>query len=211
MEFIKNHFYKLTKEIPVKQVIAMPSGFTNAYYGIYGNSIYGSYTISTYDSNDNMTISNVSPYEASKRFTLGRIYQAFSTTVLYDDIGYMYYLDGNEIECFEEVDIGLNEISKRFMEKQINSGKMAFQFNFLPNNMVALKMTLNGKHSTWVSLIGVMGQVNEMLHNAYIALRKAYIKKFKTYLEVNYRWSILMGGGSNYIYDIETNGFLGRL
>lgn len=211
MEFIKNHFYKLTKEIPVKQVIAMPSGFTNAYYGIYGNSIYGSYTISTYDSNGNMTISNVSPYETSKRFTLGRIYQAFSTTVLYDDIGYMYYLDGNEIECFEEVDIGLNEISKRFMEKHINSGKMAFQFNFLANNMVVLKMTLNGKHSTCVSLMGVMGQINEMLHNAYIVLRKAYIKKFKTYIEVNYRWSTLMGGGCNYIYDIETNGFLGRL
>lgn len=211
MEFIKNHFYKLTKEIPVKQLFQMPSGFTNAYYGIYGNSIYGSYTISTYDSNGNMTISNVSPYETSKRFTLGRIYQAFSTTVLYDDIGYMYYLDGNEIECFEEVDIGLNEISKRFMEKHINSGKMAFKFNFLDNNMVGLKMTLNGKHSTWVSLIGVMGQVNEMLHNAYIALRKAYIKKIKTYLEVNYRWSTIMGGGSNYIYDIETNGFLGRL
>ena len=189
MEFIKNHFYKLTKEIPVKQLFQMPSGFTNAYYGIYGNSIYGSYTISTYDSNGNMTISNVSPYETSKRFTLGRIYQAFSTTVLYDDIGYMYYLD----------------------EKHINSGKMAFQFNFLDNNMVGLKMTLNGKHSTWVSLIGVMGQVNEMLHNAYIALRKAYIKKIKTYLEVNYRWSTIMGGGSNYIYDIETNGFLGRL
>lgn len=211
MEFIKNHFYKLTKEIPVKQVIAMPSGFTNAYYGIYGNSIYGSYTISTYDSNGNMTISNVSPYETSKRFTLGRIYQAFSTTVLYDDIGYMYYLDGNEIECFEEVDIGLNEISKRFMEKHINSGKMGFQFNFLANNMVVLKMTLNGKHSTCVSLMGVMGQINEMLHNAYIVLRKAYIKKFKTYIEVNYRWSTLMGGDSHYIYDIETNGFLGRL
>lgn len=211
MEFIKNHFYKLTKEIPVKQVIAMPSGFTNAYYGIYGNSIYGSYTISTYDSNGNMTISNVSPYEASKRFTLGRIYQAFSKTALYDDVGCMYSLDGNEIECFEEVDIGLNEISKRFMEKHINSGKMAFQFNFLDNKMVVLKMTLNGKHSTCVSLMGVMGQINEMLHNAYIVLRKAYIKKFKTYLEVNYRWSTLMGGGSNYIYDIETNGFLGRL
>ena len=210
MEFIKNHFYKLTKEIPVKQVIVMPSGFTNAYYGIYGNSIYGSYTISTYDSNGNMTISNVSPYEASKRFTLGRIYQAFSKTALYDDVGCMYSLDGNEIECFEEVDIGLNEISTRFMEKHINSGKMAFQFNFLANNMVVLKMTLNGKHSTCVSLMGVMGQINEMLHNAYIALRKAYIDKFKTSLEVNYRWSTLMGG-NQYIYDIETSGVLGRL
>ena len=51
-------------------------------------------------------------------------------------------------------------------------------------------MTLNGKHSTWVYLIGVMGQINEMLHNAYIALRKAYIDKFN--LEVSYRWSTLM-------------------
>jgi hypothetical protein len=76
--------------------------------------------------------------------------------------------------------------------------------------MVVLKMTLNGKHSTWVSLMGVMGQVNEMLHNAYIALRKAYIDKFKTSLEVNYRWSTLMGG-NQYIYDIETSGVLGRL
>lgn len=212
MEFIKNHFYKLTKEIPAKQLFQMPSWHNGAaYYGYYGSNMYGSYTISTYDSNGNMTISNVSMYEASKRFTLGRIYQAFSKTALYDDMGSMYSLDGNEIECFEEVEIGLNEISKRFMEKHINSGKMAFQFNFLANNMVVLKMTLNGKHSTCVSLMGVMGQINEMLHNAYIALRKAYIKKFKTYVEVNYRWSTLMGGGSNYIYDIETNGFLGRL
>ena len=216
MEFIKNHFYKLTKEIPVKQLFQMPSWYLNwdngaAYYSYYGNSnMYGSYTTSAYDSNGNMTISNVSPYEASKRFTLGRIYQAFSKTALFDDMGCTCSLDGNEIECFEEVDIGLNEISKRFMEKQINSGKMAFQFNFLADNMVVLKMTLNGKHSTCVALMDVMGQVNEMLHNAYIALRKAYIDKFKTSLEVNYRWSTLMGG-NQYIYDIETSGVLGRL
>ena len=214
MEFIENHFYKLTKEIPAKQLFQMPSWYNGAaYYGYYGNSNmygYGSYTISTYDSNGNMIISNVSMYEASKRFTLGRIYQAFSKTALYDDMGSMYSLDGNEIECFEEVEIGLNEISKKFMEKQINSGKMAFQFNFLADNMVVLKMTLNGKHSTWVSLMGVIEQVNEMLHNAYIALRKAYIDKFKTSLEANYRWSTLMGG-NQYIYDIETSGVLGRL
>jgi hypothetical protein len=195
MEFIENHFYKLTKEIPIKPLFQTPNWYNSAaYYGYYGNSnMYGSYTISTYDSNG-MVVSTVSPYEASKRFTLGRIYQAFSKTALYDDIGSRYYLDENEIECFEEVEIGLNEISKKFMEKQINSGKMAFQFNFLADNMVVLKMTLNGKHSTWVSLMGVMGQVNEMLHNAYIALRKAYIDKFKTSLEVNYRWSTLMDG-----------------
>ena len=98
----------------------MPSWYNGAaYYSYYGNSNmygYGSYTISTYDSNGNMIISNVSSYEASKRFTLGRIYQAFSKTALYDDMGSMYSLDGNEIECFEEVEIGLNEISKKFME-----------------------------------------------------------------------------------------------
>lgn len=213
MEFIENHFYKLTKEIPVKQIFQMPSWYNGAaYYSYYGNSnVYGSYTISTYDSEGNMIISNVSPYEASKRFTVGRIYQAFSKTALYDDMGYMYSLDGNEIECFEEVEIGLNEISKKFMEKQINSGKMAFQFNFLADNMVVLKITLNGRHSTWVSLMGVMGQVNEMLHNGYIALRKSYIDKFIANLKVNYRWYTLMGG-SQYIYDIETRGvFGGRL
>ena len=209
MEFIENHFYKLTKEIPAKQLFQMPSWNNGAaYYGYYGSNVYGSYTISTYDSNGNMTISNVSPYEASKRFTLGRIYQAFSKTALYDDMGYMYSLNGNEIECFEEVEIGLNEISKKFMEKHINSGKMAFQFNFLNDNIVVLKITLNGRYSTCVSLMGVMGQVNEMLHNAYIALRKAYIDKFKINLEVNYRWSTLMGG-SQYIYDIETMGYFG--
>ena len=72
------------------------------------------------------------------------------------------------------------------MEKHINSNKMAFQFSFLDNNKVTLKMTLNGKHSTWVYLIGVMGQVNEMLHNAYIALRKAYINKFKMGGDIRY-------------------------
>ena len=198
MEFIENHFYKLTKEILAKQLFQMPSWNNGAaYYGYYGSNVYGSYTISTYDSNGKMTISNVSPYEASKRFTLGRIYQALSKTALYDDMCYIHSLNGNEIECFEEVEIGLNEISKKFMEKQINSGKMAFKFSFLDNNKVTLKMTLNGKHSTWVYLIGVMGQINEMLHNAYIALRKAYIDKFN--LEVSYRWSTLMGGGIRYI------------
>ena len=196
MEFIENHFYKLTKEIPSKRIF-WNNGST--YYGYYGSNVYGSYTISTYDSNGKMTISNVSPYEASKRFTLGRIYQALSKTALYDDMCYIHSLNGNEIECFEEVEIGLNEISKKFMEKQINSGKMAFKFSFLDNNKVTLKMTLNGKHSTWVYLIGVMGQVNEMLHNAYIALRKAYINKIKTSIETNYRWSTLMGGDIRYI------------
>lgn len=152
--------------------------------------MYGLYTISTYDIYGNMTISNVSPYKASKRFTLGRIYQALSKTALYDDMCYIHSLNGNEIECFEEVEIGLNEISKKFMEKQINSRKMAFQFNFLSDNKVVLKITLNGRYSTCVSLMGVMGQINEMLHNAYIALRKAYIDKFN--LEVSYRWSTLM-------------------
>ena len=180
MEFIENHFYKLTKEIPAKQLFQMPSWNNgSAYYGYYGSNVYGSYTISTYNSNGIMTISNVSPYEASKRFTLGRIYQALSKTALYDDMCYIHSLNGNEIECFEEVEIGLNEISKKFMEKQINSGKMAFQFNFLSDNKVVLKITLNGRYSTCVSLMCVMGQVNEMLHNAYIALRKAYIDKVK--------------------------------
>ena len=188
MEFIENHFYKLTKEIPAKRLF-WNNGST--YYGYYGSNVYGSYTISTYNSNGIMTISNVSPYEASKRFTLGRIYQALSKTELYDDMCYIHSLNGNEIECFEEVEIGLNEISKKFMEKQINSGKMAFQFSFLSNNIVILKITLNGRYSTCVSLMGVMGQINEMLHNAYIALRKAYIDKFK--IEVNYRWFTIMG------------------
>ena len=187
MEFIENHFYKLTKEIPAKRLF-WNNGST--YYGYYGSNVYGSYTISTYDSNGKMTISNVSPYEASKRFTLGRIYQALSKTALYDDMCYIHPLNGNEIECFEEVEIGLNEISKKFMEKQINSGKMAFQFNFLSDNKVVLKITLNGRYSTCVSLMCVMGQINEMLHSAYIALRKAYIDKFN--LEVSYRWSTLM-------------------
>lgn len=200
MEFIKNHFYRLTKEIQVKRLFQMPNRNSAAYYSYDGNSnMYYSYTISTYDRGGNMINSDVSLYEASKRFTLDRIYQAFSNTALYDDMGYIYYFDEYEIECFEEVEIGLNEISKRFMEKHINSNKMAFQFSFLDNNKVTLKMTLNGKHSTWVYLIGVMGQVNEMLHNAYTALRKAYINKIKTSIEANYRWSTLMGGDIRYI------------
>jgi hypothetical protein len=176
----------------------MPSWYNvTASYGDYGNSniydSYCSYTIS-YNSGGNMIIPDASLYEASKNFTLGRIYQAFSNTALYDNMGHTYFLDGIEIKCFEEVDIGLNMISKRFMEKQINSGKMEFQFNFLSNNIVMLKMTLNGKHSTCVSLMGVMAQINEMLHNAYIALRKAYINNFKAKLEVNYRRPTLIGG-----------------
>jgi len=211
MEFIENHFYKLTKEIPVKQLFQTPNWNGAAYYSYYGNSsIYDSYIIS-YDSGKNVMFSSASSWETSRRFTLDRIYQAFSNTALYDDMGYTFPLDGNEIECFEEVEIGLNEISKRFMKKQINSSKMTFQFNFLPNNMVALKMTLNGKYYTWVSLIGVMEQVNEMLHNTYIALRKRYINKVKNNIETSYKWSTLMGG-NQYIYDIETRGvFGGRL
>lgn len=87
---------------------------------------------------------------------------------------------------------------------------MAFRFNFFNDNMVVLTITLNGKHFTRVSLVGVIGQVNEMLHNAYIALRKSYINKVKNNIETSYKWSTIMGG-SQYIYDIETNGLLGRL
>ena len=198
MEFIKNHFYKLTKEIPLKQLFQMPSWYNGAAY-YYGNSnIYGNMAYTTYDGEGNMIISSVFPYETSKKFTVGRIYQASSSTSLYNDIGNICYLDDNESECFEEVKIGLNEISKKFMEKQINSGKMAFRFNFFNDNMVVLTITLNGKHFTRVSLVGVIGQVNEMLHNAYIALRKSYIINFKINLDANYRWSTIMGGGSRY-------------
>lgn len=197
MEFIKNHFYKLTKEIPVKQLFQIPRWCNGGTYYDY----YDTYTISTYHNGTRHTInSNTSSYEASKRFTLGEIYQAVSNTALYDYMGHMWSFDGNEIECFEEVEIGLNEISKRFMEKHINSGKMEIKFNFLDNNnLVTLKMALNGKHFTWVSVIGAMGQVNELLHNAYIMLRKAYINKIKTSIETNYRWPTLMGGDIRYI------------
>jgi hypothetical protein len=193
----------------------MPSWNGAAYYShynYYGNSsIYGNMSYTTYDREGNTIISSASSWETSRRFTLDRIYQAFSNTALYDDMGYTFPLDGNEIECFEEVKIGLNEISKKFMEKQINSGKMAFRFNFFNDNMVVLTITLNGKHSTRVSLVGVIGQVNEMLHNAYIALRKSYINKVKNNIETSYKWSTLMGG-NQYIYDIETRGvFGGRL
>ena len=216
MEFIENHFYKLTKEIPVKQLFQMPIwNGSSAYYNYYGNNNmygYGSYTISTYDREGNMIISDVSPYEASRRFTLDRIYQAFSKTALYDDMGNTYSLDGNEIECFEEVEIGLNEISKKFMEKHINSHKMLFHFRFYNDNMVIFNISLNGKYNTSVSLMGTIDKINEIIHNAYTELRKSYIKKFKTSLEVNYRWYTLMGGSQYSIYDIETMGvFGGRL
>ena len=198
MEFIKNHFYKLTKEIPLKQLFQMPSWYNGAAY-YYGNSnIYGNMAYTTYDGEGNMIISSAFPCETSKKFTVGRIYQASSSTSLYNDMGNICYLDDNESECFEEVKIGLNEISKKFMEKQINSGKMAFRFNFFNDNMVVLTITLNGKHFTRVSLVGVIGQVNEMLHNAYIALRKSYIINFKINLDAKYRWSTIMGGGSRY-------------
>lgn len=215
MEFIENHFYKLTKELPPKQAIAMPSGFANAYYGIYGNSnIYSSYTISTLNSNGNMIVSNVYPYESRARFTIGRIYQASSSAALYDDTLNSYYLEENEIECFEEVAVGLNDISKSFIEKHVNSRKMSFQFNFLnDNSMVVLRISLNGKYGTWACLMGGIEQINEILHNAYTELRKTYIKKFKDQLQTRYNWSKLMGD-YNYVYDIETaamnRAFVGR-
>ena len=148
-------------------------------------------------------------------FTIGRIYQASSSTALYDDTTNRYSLEENEIECFEEVEIGLNDISKKFMEKQINSGKMEFQFNFLcDNSMVVLKIFLNGKYSTWACLMGGIELINEILHNTYTELRKTYIEKFKGQLQSQYNWSKLMGG-YNYAYDIETaasnRAFVGRV
>jgi hypothetical protein len=129
---------------------------------------------------------------------------------------FQYSLDENESDCFEEVEIGLNVISKRFMEKHINSGKMSFQFNFLNEDMVVLKISLNGRYSTWVSLMGGIREINEMLHNGYAALRKSYIEKFRINLEIQCRWAKLMPWGENYLYDLETRGanqtvFGGRL
>ena len=212
MEFIENHFYKLTKELPAKQTIAMSSGF----YGIYGGSTYYTYTISSIDSDGNMVVSNKSPYESRARFTIGKIYQASSSAALYDDTANRYYLEENEIECFEEVEIGLNDISKRFMEKHVNSRKMDFQFSFLSDNsMVILKLSLNGKHSTWVSLMGVTEEINEMIHNAYKELRKAYVKKFKGELQAHYTWPKIANPFILNAYDLETAGrnraFVGRV
>ena len=209
MEFIENHFYKLTKEIPKKQSYEKPTWFNGGYYGIYGNvyNSYSSYTLSNYDGTGNMIISQVNPYEACNRFTIDNIYQAASSTSLYDDTGCPFTLDKEEIECFEEVDIGLSEISKKFMEKQINSGKMLFRFTFYNDNMVVFNISLNGKYHTSVSLMGTIDRINEMIHNAYTELRKSYIKKFKTNLEITCRWATLMG--NSYIYDLDSRGFFG--
>ena len=209
MEFIENHFYKLIKEMPKKQSCEMPTWFNNAYYGIYGNvyNSYTSYSISSYDGTGNMIFSQVNPYEACKRFTIDNTYQAASSTSLYDDTGCPFTLDKEEIECFEEVDIGLSEISKKFMEKHINSGKMRFHFRFYNDNMVIFDIFLNGKYHTSVSLMGTIDRINEMIHNAYTELRKSYIKKFKYYLEANRRWATLMG--NSYIYDLESRGIFG--
>lgn len=208
MEFIENHFYKLTKELPKKQLIAMPSGFTNANTDICGNSnMCGSYSISTFGSNCNMIASYVYTYESSAMFTIGRIYQASSSIALYDDTGNRYYLKENEIECFEEIEVGLNDVSKKFMEKHINSRKMEFKFNFLnDNSMVTLKLSLNGKHATWVCLIGIPDEINEMIHNAYKELRKAYIKRFKGELQGQKLWQLYPINGNGYVCDIETAG-----
>lgn len=208
MEFIENHFYKLIKEIPKKKPCEMPAWFNGAYYGIYDNiyNSYGSYTISSYDGTGNM-IFQVNPYEACKRFTIDNTYQAASSTSLYDDIDIPFTLDKEDIECFEEVDIGLSEISKKFMEKHINSGKMLFRFRFYNDNMVLFDISLNGKYHTSVSLMGTIDRINEIIHNAYTELRKSYIKKFKYYLEANRRWAKLMG--NSYLYDPESRGIFG--
>lgn len=209
MEFIENHFYKLTKEMPKKQSCEKPTWFNGGYYGIYGNvyNSYGSYTISSYDGTGNMIFSQVNPYEACKRFTIDNTYQAASSTSLYDDTGCPFTLDKEEIECFEEVDIGLSEISKKFMEKHINSGKMLFHFRFYNDNMVIFNISLNGKYHTSVSLMSTIDRINEMIHNAYTELRKSYIKKFQYYLEANHRWARLIG--NSYLYDLESRGIFG--
>jgi hypothetical protein len=209
MEFIENHFYKLTKEMPKKQSCEMPAWFNGAYYGIYGSSVYnsyGSYTISSYDGTRNMIISQVNPYEACKRFTIDNTYQAASSTSLYDDTNIPFTLDKEEIECFEEVDIGLSEISKKFMEKHISSGKMLFNFRFYNDNMVIFNISLNGKYHTTVSLMGIIDEINEIIHKGYTELRKSYIKKFKYYLEVNHRWARLI---DNSYYGPESRGIFG--
>jgi len=208
MEFIENHFYKLIKEIPKKQSCEMPNWFNGAYhYGTYGN-VYSSYTISSYDSTGNIIISQANPYEACKRFTIDKTYQAVSSTSLYDDTGCRFTLYHEEIECFEEVDIGLSEISKKFMEKQINSGKMVFYFTFYNDKMVLFTISLNGKYHTSVSLVGTIDKINEMIHNAYTELRKSYIEKFKKDLETTCRWATLMGNRPIY-YDLESRGIFG--
>lgn len=217
MEFIENHFYKLTKEIPKKQSCEKPTWFN--YYGIYGNvyNSYGSYTSYDIEGNMNKIISQVqvNPYEACNRFTIDNTYQAASSTSLYDYTCVPFTLDEEEIECFEEVDIGLSEISKKFMEKHINSGKMLFHFRFYNDNMVMFNISLNGKYHTSVSLMGTIDKINEIIHNAYTELRKSYIKKFKTNLEITHNWVTLMGSscatlmGSSYIYDLDTRGIFG--
>lgn len=210
MEFIENHFYKLIKEMPKKQSCEMPAWFNGGYYGIYGSNAYnsyGSYTISSYDGIGNMIFSQVNPYEACKRFTIDNTYQAASSTSLYDDTGCPFTLDKEEIECFEEVDIGLSEISKKFMEKHINSGKMRFHFRFCGDDMVVFDVFLNGKYHTSVSLMGTIDRINEIIHNAYTELRKSYIKKFQYYLEANHRWARLIG--NSYLYGPESRGIFG--
>lgn len=134
MNIIKNHFYKLTKELP----------------------------------------------ESCEEFTFGKIYQAASNISLYNNMWDWHKLTENETECFEEVDIGFNEVSKRFIEKQVNSNKMEFRLFFWGYNTIILKLYLNGIYRNGVSLVGMPDKINDLLYKAYIALRREYTKIIKS-------------------------------
>jgi hypothetical protein len=54
--------------------------------------------------------------------------------------------------------------------------------------------------------MGIIDEINEIIHKGYTELRKSYIKKFKYYLEVNHRWARLI---DNSYYGPESRGIFG--
>lgn len=167
---IKNHFYRLIKNLPIRYTID---------YEVFPNNSLGSYEVSNYV----LTYSNASGayyYTANQQkihFTKGYIYQAISPSSLYNDYKLPCHLKEDEMDCFEEVDIGISQTIKIFLDKTIDENKIKVCIYFA-DDKVYVGMTVWTKYGWSSSLVsGNVKDINALIMLAYKKLKEYEAKK----------------------------------
>lgn len=127
------------------------------------------------------------PDDYSPNFIVGEIYQAFNKQFIYTEFG-LIKIDSYFYSHFEEVDIGLSDVSKRFIDKHYKSNKINFRFIF-SGSKVGIRMQLSG--ITIYSTISCdIKDINEGLYDAYHELRNEYTYRHLLPLFTKKHWLI---------------------
>lgn len=197
MEFKRNRFYRLKVELEGEKIFIPHLLTTTSYYDEVGtkdtvpsSNLYGTYgTYGVYQfSNTALNYNNLGEnnyydegyfYVLKRKFTIGNIYQALGKNLILNDEQQTIGLRDDEITCFEEVDIGLTDEMKKFIdnEKEIN---VTFHFNLPNNNTIHIYIDRCNRYFNCNSAVDAnFENINDMIYKGYQLLRNDYARQIK--------------------------------